>query len=313
MVCEGGAKSGKAYCKSCYGVLYKHIKQVIDSVHRHGSRFDTEGTKDEMIARLRAAMMATKQRVRHPCAGGPRVAVCGLGPFSNLCYSNTRLPAAVADGAGSCSPSRYHHCVSARDKCPRCRVLACFHFFPGTAGPSRSKPRTVKGARAGAARACPDMLSGFGRGADLTMQLLRMHLTRAVALAETTVSTYLDEEVGSLRTLHSKDGPHRVTSLCLPGREDRRRAKTPMPSFCLTTQTPGSNRTNRQEVPQLKTSRLVRPLTFCVTRLRSSCHPRKMRSLRPPVAGSAPVRVTLPTQLRWCVFRSARLPWQPIG
>ncbi|EDQ88546.1 uncharacterized protein MONBRDRAFT_8870 [Monosiga brevicollis MX1] len=69
LVCQDTAKAGKRYCKSCYGVLYKHIKQVIEMIHREGSRFETDGTSTEMLIRLREAMSRTKQRLRRPCSG----------------------------------------------------------------------------------------------------------------------------------------------------------------------------------------------------------------------------------------------------
>ena len=75
-VCCASAKSGKDYCKSCYGVLYKHIKQIIETIHRDGTKFITGGTRTETLERLRHAILKTKQRTRRQCEG--KIAVAHL-------------------------------------------------------------------------------------------------------------------------------------------------------------------------------------------------------------------------------------------
>lgn len=70
-VCAGTAKAGKEYCKSCYGVLYKHIKQIIETIHRDGTKFETGGNKIETLSRLEQTIRSTKQRTRRQCHGRP--------------------------------------------------------------------------------------------------------------------------------------------------------------------------------------------------------------------------------------------------
>eukprot|EP00730_Choanoeca_flexa_P001923 TRINITY_DN10843_c0_g1_i1.p1 TRINITY_DN10843_c0_g1~~TRINITY_DN10843_c0_g1_i1.p1 ORF type:complete len:505 (+),score=83.35 TRINITY_DN10843_c0_g1_i1:120-1634(+) len=148
-VCCAAAKSGKDYCKSCYGVLYKHIKQIIETIHRDGTKFITGGTKTEMLERLRDAILKTKQRTRRQCEG-------------------------------KCDPVAFRFDTNPRKKCAKCRVLACIRHLP-----------------------------------ELALQLLRMHLTRAVALAEQTVNIYSELDGEQSNSSHP-DGKVEQTSLPPP-------------------------------------------------------------------------------------------------
>jgi len=101
VVCEAAAKNGKVYCKSCYGVLYKHIKQIIDNIHRHGSKFDSTGPRAEVLGRLADAAGSKRNTSRQ------------------ICQSRAR-----------CSPFHYHHGTNQREKCAKCRVLASIELLP---------------------------------------------------------------------------------------------------------------------------------------------------------------------------------------
>ena len=82
-VCGGPPKTYKDYCKSCYGVLYKHIKQIIEIIHRNGSKFNTAGTRQATLKRLKDAAGSARQRSHASCKGKSAV----FRPCGHGCYA----------------------------------------------------------------------------------------------------------------------------------------------------------------------------------------------------------------------------------
>eukprot|EP01147_Barroeca_monosierra_P002458 gene2458-5392_t len=102
VVCQDVAKFGKDHCKSCYGVLYKHIKSSLRQLIEEKVPLYEDDSYGGMLANYHDALAQLK-------------------------YFNFR---GCRTGREDCSDNQFSHSTPARLKCTRCRVKACISRLP---------------------------------------------------------------------------------------------------------------------------------------------------------------------------------------